>query len=98
MLVDKVAKELYEIYCAEIKTFLQNNADYKEASELVAYGMKQIKDILPEDKLKLYLDLEGYISHKEFIFGREVYKEAFNQGAKMVMEIVMNSSSKDKEV
>jgi hypothetical protein len=88
MLVDKIAKELYEAYCDESETLSQKSSDYKDANELVSYAMEELREILPEDKRKLYLELESYINHRDAVSGRDTYKYAFNQGAKFILELL----------
>lgn len=92
MLANKIAEDLYNTYCDESSTILQNCYDYRDAEELVNYQMDQLRKILPagdsEVIKKFYYELENYINHREAVSVREAYKYAFNQGAKFILELL----------
>ncbi len=87
MLIDKIIEDLSFTYFSD-NTLLQNNKDYKDADKLVSDAMMKLKKMLPEDQHKFYLELEKYINNREAVSEKEAYKYAFNQGAKLILELL----------
>lgn len=97
MLIDKISTNLYDSYSFDAEKAMLKDAKYKDAANHVIDLIKEVKGIVPEDKSRLVFELEAAINHRESLYAREAYKYAFNQGAKMVMEIITSNYSNDNK-